>query len=256
MIRLMLTDANLAHFVHVFRANPGAEITPHPPHTGGAELERLLQTVGGWALYDFRFLPLAEVAAHKELWDRLSRDFEAGGSDNWSHALWNREWTPLAHTAHEQWAWDPVGAFGGAPGQVVSFDFKGGQEWLITPSLADWVKVMSVGLLDESDALGSARQFARSNGLLTTAALPKTLEAQRSPERFHAGERPWIELVHPDGTHWAVREERGGYALRLGDPADPVIRRRECAKPKEEVERLVAEQRAAGLSERTPGRHP
>lgn len=247
MLPAVLTAATLSHFTHAFRAHPDAVVTPSPQVTASSDLERLLGTVGGWSLGDFRFVSLEDVERQREQWAALVRAWEEGTSEEFAHAHWHRDWSPVASTAHVQWAFDPRGCFGGAPGQLVSFDFKGGEGWDVYPSLAEWIRALSVGLRDEFDALGATREWAEKNGLLTRVPLPQ--EARRSTERFDAGAERWLELVHPDGTRWAVRVERAGYALRLGDPADPLVRRRECAHPKDEVARLIAEQRAAGFTD-------
>lgn len=244
MLAPVLTDANLQHFAHVFRAHPDAVVTPSRLAAGGTEVERLLGLVGGWALGDFRFLLPGELAPHRQQWAERAEAFEAGRSTELAHAHWSPAWTPLAATAREQWAWDPAGCFGGSPGQVVCFDVRG-EGWDVYASLAAWVRAFSVGLRDE-DVLGGTRDWAEKNGVLVRVALPSG-EARRSAARFEAGATAWIELVHPDGTRWAIREERAGYTVRVGDPADPLIRHRECERPREEVARLVAEQHAAGF---------
>jgi len=76
---------------------------------------------------------------------------------------------------------------------------------------------------------------------------PQTLDEQRSSQRFDAGIGQWLEMQHPDGRRWAVRQRRDGYELRIGAGEDAVIRRRSAPNPSAELRRLVREQKAEGF---------
>ncbi len=213
-----------------------------------ADVGRVLTSVGGWKYVDYRFTEPTQMDEARASWNRLADDFEEGRSAVWHHAFWNRGWYPLAVSKSEVHAFDPIGCFGGTPEQVVTFDLVGGDSWRVYPSISAWISALIEGFESEGkDALEKAHAWARANRTTVEVKLPPTLEEQRSPHRFEAGIGQWIELRHPDGRAWAVRERRDGYELRIGEGEDAVIRKRTAPKPSAEVKRLLREQKAEGF---------
>ena len=213
-----------------------------------ADVARVLDQVGGWRYGDLRFTEPASLESDRAAWGKLVDDFEAGRSRTWQHAFWHRAWIPLAVSSAEVHAYDPIGCFGGAPHQVVSFELTGGDAWHVYPSLAAWMGALTDGFEAEGkDALRAAYAWARTTKNVVDVTLPPTLEEQRSPQRFEAGIGAWRVLRHPDGRSWAVRERRDGYELRIGEGEDAVTRRRTVPSPTMEVRRLIREQKAEGF---------
>jgi len=213
-----------------------------------ADVGRVLGHVGGWRYGDFRFAEPAQLDEHRATLTNLVTEFEAGRSTTWNHAFWNSAWFPLAMSSIEVHAFDPVGCFGGAPEQVVAFDFKGGDAWCVFPTISAWLTALTEGFEDEGkDALDKARAWARAHKACVDVKLPQGLDEQRSKQRFEAGIGSWIELRHPDGRSWAVRERRNGYELRIGEGEDAVLRKRTAANPSAEIRRLLREQQAEGF---------
>jgi hypothetical protein len=213
-----------------------------------ADVARVLDQVGGWRYGDFRFAEPSQLEPDRARWNTLVDEFEAGRSTSSDHAFWHRAWIPLATSSIEAFAYDPIGCFGGAPHQVVSFDVQGGDTWRIFPSMPAWLSALTEGFEAEGkDALTIAYAWARANKYCVDVSLPASLEEQRSPQRFEAGIGAWTVLRHPDGRSWAVRERRDGFELRIGEGEDAVVRRRTAANPNAEVRRLIREQRAEGF---------
>lgn len=213
-----------------------------------ADVARVLDQIGGWRYGDLTFTEPAKLESERAMWNNLVDDFEAGPSNTWNHAFWNRAWLPLATSSVELYAFDPIGCFGGAPGQVVSFDFKGGDSWHVFPSMTTWLSALTDGFEGEGkDALNAAYAWARATKNCVDVKIPPTLEEQRSPQRFEAGIGAWRVLRHPDGRSWAIRERRDGFELRIGEGEDAVTRRRTAANPTAEVRRLIREQKAEGF---------
>lgn len=211
---------------------------------------RFLRAVAGWrTVRDLRLSSPTDWAREKAHWDALAREFEVGGG-NFSHAFWSQAWLPLADdNSHLQFAYAPGECFGGPPGQVIAFDFKGGVEWTVFPSLDGWLDAMLVVLemVPARDVASGCLPWACERGAAVVVPLPADDAARRAPERFHAGDSEWIELRHADGSAWAIRARRSSYQLRLGDADDPLYRERTCANPAQEVTRLIAEQEAEGF---------
>ena len=217
------------------------------------DVARVLDQVGGWSYGDLRFVEPTQLESKRALLDGMVDDFEAGRSTTWNHAFWNRAWLPLAMSAHEVFACDPLGCFGGTPHQVVSYDLKGGEVWRVFPSMTAWLSALTDGFeADGKDALGATYASARASRSLTEVQLPPTLEEQRSPQRFEAGIGAWQVLRHPDGRAWAIRERRDGYDLRIGEGEDAVIRKRTAPNPSMEVRRLIREQKGEGFVRPAP----
>lgn len=155
-----------------------AALAPHPdllarfgPGAGEAEIEAFQQALGLpvpddlLAFHAFRdgtvFAPsseptvlgyrvyrLADILDVKQSWDGLSRDYEALPREqrrahaHW--ALWRRDWVPLLGNDHEQVALATEACFDGPPGQILSFDFKGGCGWTIRHvSYAGWITTLA-----------------------------------------------------------------------------------------------------------------
>lgn len=251
----MITDGTFQEFVRVLGAHKKVKRTPlvrFEWEKAGVpgDVGRTLAAVGGWSYGDLRFTNPAELDADRQLLTRFVGDFEAGRSDTWNHAFWNRAWYPLAMSSVEVHAFDPIGCFGGAPGQVVWFDFKGGDTWSVFSSITAWLAALTEGFGSEAkeNALFASFTWARANNTVAEVKLPQGLAEQRSPQRFDAGIGAWIELRHADGRRWAIRVRREGYELRIGDGEDAVFRKRTCAEPNAEVRRLVREQKAEGFA--------
>lgn len=213
------------------------------------DVVRVLTAVGGWSYGDFQFVEPGKLDETRRFWNGLCEAFETGRSEIWNHAFWNPAWYPLAQSSVEVYAYDPVGCFGGAPGQVVSFDFKGGASWHVFPSIDAWLSALTEGFEVEekkADAISSGNAWARTQRLLTIVPLPEGAE-RRSSARFEAGVGSWTELRAADGRAWAIRERRDGYELRIGEGEDAVIRKRKCPNPGAEVRKLIREQKAEGF---------
>ncbi len=250
----MITDSLLQAFVRALATHKHVDRGGKPSfdwEKAGVPLDvgRVLGSVGGWSCGNLEFTEPSRVDAERQSWNKLAGEFEAGRSDIWSHAFWNSGWYPLATSPVEVHAFDPIGCFGGAPGQVVLFDFKTGDSWRVFPAISGWITALTEGLeSDEKDAVVAALAWARTNRAFTEVKLPQARDEQRSSRRFEAGIGAWIELRHADGRSWAIRERRDGYELRIGDGDDAVIRKRTCPKPNAEVRRLVREQKAEGFA--------
>ncbi|CAN5767467.1 hypothetical protein BH11MYX2_BH11MYX2_14460 [soil metagenome] len=252
----MITDSQLQLFVRTLSAHKHVKRGAMTRFEGTGELpadvSRLLEQVGGWYYGDTRFTELAQLQRERDAWTKLVDDFETGVSTTWNHAFWNRAWFPLATNAHSCYAFDPIGCFGGAPNQVVNFDFKGGDDWFVFPSTTMFLSALIEGFEAEikgreKDALNEARTWAKMQKGTVSVKLPPTIEERRSPERFSAGVGAWFVLRHPDGRAWAVRERRDGYELRIGEGEDAVLRKRNSAQPGSDVRKLIKEQKAEGF---------
>ena len=249
----MITDSLLEAFVRALATHKHVDRGTKPNfdwEKAGVPVDvgRVLGSVGGWSSGNLKFTEPSRVDAERQLWNRLVGEFEAGRSDISNHALWNSAWYPLATSSVEVHAFDPIGCFGGAPGQVVVFDVKGGDSWRVFPAISSWITALTEGLeSEEKDAVAAALTWARANRAFTEVKLPQAVDEQRSSQRFEAGVGAWIELRQADGRCWAIRERRDGYELRIGEGDDAVIRKRICPKPSAEVRRLVREQKAEGF---------
>ncbi len=249
----MITDSLLQLFVRTLGSHKHVKrgaITRHDGENGGLPLDvgRVLGHVGGWRYGDLRFIEPSQLDRERATLTELTTAFEAGRSSTWSHALWNSAWYPLAISSIEVHAFDPVGCFGGSPEQVVSFDFSSGDAWCVFPAISSWLTALTEGFeTDGKDAIEKAYAWAREHKACVDVKLPQGVDERRSQERFAAGIGDWIELRHPDGRSWAVRERRNGFELRIGEGEDAVIRKRTAAKPSAEVRRLVREQQAEGF---------
>ncbi len=229
------------------RVKRGA-ITRHDGDALPLDVGRVLGQVGAWRYGDFRFMQPSQLDHERTVLTNLATEFEEGRSSTSSHALWNSAWYPLAISSIEVHAFDPVGCFGGSPEQVVSFDFSSGDSWCVFPTITAWLTALTEGFETEGkDALEKAYAWARTNKGCVDVKLPQSGEDQRSKQRFEAGIGSWIELRHPDGRSWAVRERRTGFELRIGDGEDAVIRKRTAANSSAEVRRLLREQAAEGF---------
>src|SRR5262249_42166509 len=149
------------------------------------DVRKVLDQVGGWRYGDLRFTETAAVLGERDRWNQLVDDFEAGRSETWNHAFWHRAWYPLAATAHDVYAYDPVGCFGGTPQQVVYFDIKGGDAWLVFPSTGAFLAALTDGFESDPkvDALTAAREAARTRHGAVDVKLPEALEDRRAPQR-------------------------------------------------------------------------
>lgn len=249
----VITDSLLQLFVRTLGSHKHVKrgsITRFDAQNSDVPLDvaRVLGHVGGWRYGDFRFTEPSQLAGERENLNKLVDDFEAGRSNTWNHAFWNRGWYPLAMSSVEVYAFDPVGCFGGAPEQVVSFDYKGGDAWSVYPSISAWLTALTEGFENEGkDAVEKAYEWAIANNGCVKVKLPEELDARRSKQRFEAGIGSWIEMRHPDGRCWAVRERRNGYELRIGEGEEAVIRKRTAPNPSAELRRLLREQHAEGF---------
>jgi hypothetical protein len=216
-----------------------------------SDVARVLTAVGGWSYGDFSFVEPAQLDEVRRFWTALSEALEAGRSESWEHTFWNPAWYVLAQSSVEVHAYDPIGCFGGTPGQVVSFDVKGGDSWYVFTSINAWLGALAEGFEGEEkgrDPIKAATEWARSQGAMTRVKLPEGLDELRSPRRFQSGVGNWTELRHADGRAWAIRERRDGYELRIGDGDDAIIRKRRCPNPGAEVRKLIREQKAEGFA--------
>ncbi len=250
----MITDSLLQLFVRTLGSHKHVKrgaITRHDGESGALppDVGRVLGQVGGWRYGDLRFMQPAELDRERTTLTNLATEFEEGRSSTWSHGLWNSAWYPLAISSIEVHAFDSFGCFGGSPEQVVSFDFSSGDAWCVFPTISAWLTALTEGLetSEGKDALEKAYAWARANKGCVDVKLPQGLDAQRSKQRFEVGIGSWIELRHPDGRSWAVRERRTGFELRIGDGEDAVIRKRTSPNPSAEVRRLLREQAAEGF---------
>lgn len=249
----VITDSLLQLFVRTLGSHKYVKrgaITRHDGESGTlpVDVARVLGHVGAWRYGDLRFTEPSQLDRERSTLTNLATEFEAGRSSTKSHALWNSAWYPLALSSIEVHAFDPVGCFGGSPEQVVSFDFSSGDSWCVFPTITAWLNALTEGFDSEGkDALDKAYAWARANKGCVDVKLPQGLDEQRSKQRFDAGTGSWIELRHPDGRSWAVRERRTGFELRIGEGEDAVIRKRTSAKPAAEVRRLLRDQAAEGF---------
>jgi hypothetical protein len=249
----VITDSLLQQFVRTLgshkRVKRGA-VTRHDGENGALppDVARVLGHVGGWHYGDLRFVQPSQLEGERRTLTELASAFEAGRSSSASHALWNSAWYPLAISSIEVHAFDPIGCFGGSPEQVVSFDFSSGNAWCVFRTISPWLMALTEGFESEGkDALDLASAWARANKSCIDVKLPPGVDEQRSKQRFEAGVASWVELRHPDGRTWAVRERRNGFELRIGEGEDAVIRKRTSPKPSAEVRRLLREQAAEGF---------
>lgn len=249
----MLSERLLKRFVGAIESSSNVESRAPSPLTDTSlpeDYARFLRAVAGWrTVRDLRLTSPADWSREKDHWDALSRAFEAGDG-TFSHAFWSRAWLPLGHdNSHLQFAYAPDECFGGPAGQVIAFDFKGGVEWTVFPSLDGWLDAMLVVLemVPARDVASGCIPWAIERKAAVVVPLPAGEAARRAPERFHAGDSAWIELQHEDGSAWAVRARRGSYQLRIGPADDAIYRQRACANPEQEVTRLVAEQEREGF---------
>ncbi|MBK9031340.1 MAG: hypothetical protein IPL61_08380 [Myxococcales bacterium] len=249
----MISDSLLQLFVRTLGSHKHVKrgaITRHDGDNGGLPLDvgRVLGHVGGWRYGDLRFIEPAQLDRERAKLTDHATAVEAGRSRTWSHALWNSAWYPLAISSIEVHAFDPVGCFGGSPEQVVSFDVSSGDAWCVFPTISSWLTALTEGFeTDGKDALEKAYAWAREHRACVDVKLPPGEDERRAKARFEAGVGSWIELRHPDGRCWAVRERRDGFELRIGEGDDAVTRTRTAAKPSAEVRRLVREQQAEGF---------
>ncbi len=249
----MITDSLLQLFVrtlgshkHVKRGSitrydwAGEGISP--------DVGRVLTAVGGWKYGDFKFTDPSLLETEREAWAKLVTEFEEGRSPMWNHAFWNPAWYPLATSASEVHAFDPIGCFGGAKEQIVVFDLKGGDTWRVFTAISAWLQHLTEGFENEGkDALVKAREWAKANKACVEIKLPLAIEDQRAKQRFDAGIGQWTAMRHPDGRSWAVRERRDGFELRIGEGEDAVIRKRTSPNPSKEISQMVREQKAEGF---------
>jgi hypothetical protein len=251
----VITDSQLQLFVRTLTSHKhvkrGAVTRADAALDIPEDVRRVLEQVGGWRYGDLRFTETSEVLTQREQWNDLVDAFEAGRSDTWNHAFWHRTWYPLATSSHEVYAYDPTGCFGGAPQQVVSFDFKGGETWLVFPTISAFLRAFTDGFEADPkvDAIHAANEAARTRHDAVVVQLPESIEDRRSPQRFEAGVGVWLVLRHPDGRSWAIRERRDGYEVRIGEGEDAIIRKRKAVKPSADVRKLVREQKAEGFLE-------
>ena len=247
----MITDSLLQLFVRTLGAHKHVKRSPITRDDLGGlppDVARVLGAVGGWRYHDLRFTDAARVEADRQVWNQKVDALESGRSDDSNSSFWNRAWYPLAASKLEVFAFDPIGCFGGARDQVVAFDVEGGDTWRVFPTITLWINAMTEGFEAEGkQAIDLAYAWARTNKACVEVKLPQTLEEQRSPQRFEAGVGTWLEMQHPDGRRWAVRERRDGYELRIGTGDDALIRKRSTPNPSAEVKRLVREQKAEGF---------
>ena len=249
----MITVSQLQLFVRTLTMHKhvkrGAITLSDPTVDIPDDVRRVLDQVGGWRYGDLRFTETSALLPEREMWNQLVDDFEAGRSETWNHAFWHRTWYPLATTSHDVYAFDPTGCFGGTPQQVVRFDFKGGDTWLVFPTTGAFLAALSDGFESDPkvDAMTAAREAARTRHGAVELKLPDGIDARRSPQRFEAGIHAWLVLRHPDGRCWAVRERRDGYEVRIGEGDDAITRKRRSEHPSSEVRKLVREQKAEGF---------
>ncbi len=250
---LVISDSLLQLFVRTLASHKNVKrgaMTRHDGESGALPVDvgRVLGHVGAWRYGDLRFIQPSQLDRERTALTNLATEFEEGRSSTRSHALWNSAWYPLAISSIEVHAFDPVGCFGGSPDQVVSFDFSSGDSWCVFPTISAWLSALTEGFETEGkDALEKAYAWARANKGCVDVKLPQGVDEQRSKQRFEAGIGSWIELRHPDGRSWAVRERRTGFELRIGEGEDAVIRKRTSANPSAEVRRLLREQAAEGF---------
>ncbi len=249
----MITDSLLQRFVRTLGLHKNVKRGAMTRHDGGSgdlptDVARVLGHVGGWRYVDFRFIEPSQLDKERAELTGLATEFEAGRSSTSSHGLWNSAWYPLARSSIEVHAFDPVGCFGGAPEQIVTFDFSSGNTWNVFPSISSWLTALEEGFETEGkDALEKAYAWARENKGFVEVKLPPGVDEQRSKQRFEAGIGDWVEMRHPDGRSWAVRERRNGFELRIGEGEDAVIRKRTSANPSSDIRRMLREQAAEGF---------
>lgn len=249
----MITDSLLQLFVRTLGSHKHVKrgaMSKHDGENGGlpADVTRVLGHVGGWKYVDFRFIEPSKLDVERAALTKLATALEDGTSSTWSHALWNGAWFPLAVSSIEVHAFDPVGCFGGSPEQIVTFDISSGDSWTVFPNITAWLSALTEGFETEGkDAIEKAYAWARENKSCIDVKLPAGEDERRSKQRFEAGIGNWIEMRHPDGRAWAVRERRNGYELRIGEGEDAVIRKRTAANPSAEVRRMLREQKAEGF---------
>lgn len=251
----MLSERVLKKFVAAVEVAPNVDAR-EARHAEDATLpedfSRLIAATARWrSVRDLWFVSADGWRDDKAHWDRLATAFELEGGRNWPHAFWSRDWLPIAHNnSYLQFAYAPRECFGGPPGQVIGFDFKGGEQWVVFTSLDAWLDavVTTLEVTPPRDLAPGSIEWALKRGDAVHFDLPTDDAARRSSARFSLGESEWIELLHQDGSRWAIRARRASYQVRLGDPEDPLVRERSSADPSVEVARLIEEQKAEGFT--------
>lgn len=96
----------------------------------------------------YRVHRLEDILESKRHWDELSLEYEAlpleqrRAHAHW--ALWRRDWVPVLSNDHEVVALATEACFEGSPGQIISFDFKGGGGWAVQhASYAGWIDTLT-----------------------------------------------------------------------------------------------------------------
>lgn len=198
-------------------------VAPEVPPTLAAVLAR----VGGGQRGEFSFVDVDEwgVVTHK-------KHDDASGEVRWSINWWR-----VAASHYTVYAFASSPCFGGPAGQVVAFDREdAGSGWWVFPSLEWFLRAVAAELTrDEPHFDKGPRDWARSHRKLEVIA------ADDSPRRFQRLPHPWVRLANGEDT-WAIREVCDGVVLRLGD----LLRHREAADPRAELERRVGEMLADG----------
>ena len=128
------------------------------------EVGRLLALVGGRTCGDVHFLAASAV---EKVCARLV-----------NNPCWNPAWWPLATTATELYAYDPIGSFRGRPGRVISFELEYGGECTLIPTLSLWLGAMIEVRDRGSDVAALARDWLRVRGQLYVS-VPTTLDDDR-----------------------------------------------------------------------------
>lgn len=115
-----------------------------------------------------RVLSCAHIVETKRAWDELATRYDElppeERSRHWGH--WRRSWVPILENDHEVVALATEACFDGPPGQIVSFDFKGGTHWTVEhASYADWIRTLSAlaeeGLCDASRGADAVEELWR-----------------------------------------------------------------------------------------------
>ncbi|MEO6953069.1 MAG: SMI1/KNR4 family protein [Polyangia bacterium] len=149
------------------------------------ELATFLRAIDGWQLDGLRFERVTGIASSQRFWDGLVTAFEDGTSHSWEHAHFAHGWIPIADDgAHQQWSYAPAPCFGGPAGQVVCFDFKGGEGWDVYVSLDTWLTALASAIDARVPVVEGAAAFAASQGTLLRVELPPAVAAQRDATRF------------------------------------------------------------------------
>lgn len=190
------------------------------PGATGAELEAFRSAVGlplpddllafhafrdgtTSTILGLRVLSCARIVETKRVWDRLATQYDELPPEerarHWGH--WRRSWVPILEDDHEVVALATEACFDGPPGQVISFDFKGGTHWTVEhASYADWIRTLSAlaeeGLCDAGRGEGAVEAlWRRLNPGLRSIVMPPSEEVDthaRTPEpmdiRFTPGD--------------------------------------------------------------------